>query len=43
MNRERTTVTKGNCSGRKIVEILKKNPNKDPEKYDEKDIQHMRR
>jgi len=31
------------CSGRKIIEILKKNPNKDPEKYDEYDIQHMRK
>jgi Protein of unknown function (DUF3140) len=30
-------------SGRKIVEILKKNPNKDPDKYDEEDIEHMRR
>lgn len=31
------------CRGRKIVEILKKNPEKDPSKYDEKDIAHMRR
>lgn len=31
------------CSGRKIIEILKKNPNKDPEQYDEEDIQHMRK
>ena len=23
------------CSGRKIIEILKKNPKKDPEKYDQ--------
>ena len=30
-------------SGRKIVEILKKNPKKDPSKYDEDDIAHMRR
>lgn len=30
-------------SGRKIVKILKKNPNKDPDKYDEEDIEHMRR
>jgi len=30
-------------SGRKIVEILKKNPNKDPGKYDEEDIPHMRK
>jgi len=31
------------CSGRKIIEILKKYPDKDPEKYDEDDIQHMRK
>ena len=30
-------------SGRKIIEILKKNPSKDPDKYDDEDIQHMRR
>ncbi|KAI1750899.1 hypothetical protein F4782DRAFT_531934 [Xylaria castorea] len=30
-------------SGRKIIEILKKNPSKDPEKYDEEDVEHMRR
>ncbi|KAH8094690.1 hypothetical protein BXZ70DRAFT_353789 [Cristinia sonorae] len=30
-------------SGHKIVEILKKNPEKDPEKYDEEDITHMRK
>ena len=30
-------------SGRKIVEILKKNPKKDPEAYDEEDIAHMRK
>ncbi|KAH9947091.1 hypothetical protein B0H21DRAFT_660186, partial [Amylocystis lapponica] len=30
-------------SGHKIVEILKKNPTKDPEKYDEEDIEHMRK
>jgi hypothetical protein len=30
-------------SGRKIIEILQKNPNKDPEKYDEDDIAHMRK
>jgi hypothetical protein len=27
--------TIGHDSGRKIIEILKKNPKKDPEKYDE--------
>ena len=31
------------CSGRKIIEILEKNPKKDPSKYDQDDIQHMRR
>ncbi|EED80321.1 predicted protein, partial [Postia placenta Mad-698-R] len=30
-------------SGHKIIEILKKNPDKDPEKYDEEDIEHMRK
>jgi hypothetical protein len=30
-------------SGRKIVEILKRNPKKDPSKYSEADIQHMRK
>lgn len=35
--------TIGHESGGKIVEILKKNPKKDPEKYDEDDIDHMRR
>jgi hypothetical protein len=30
-------------SGRKIVEILEKNPKKDPSKYDEDDISHMRK
>lgn len=30
-------------SGRKIVSILQKNPDKVPEKYDREDIQHMRR
>ncbi|KAI8981310.1 hypothetical protein BD414DRAFT_420212 [Trametes punicea] len=30
-------------SGHKIVEILRKNPEKDPEKYDDEDIEHMRR
>lgn len=31
------------ASGRKIIQILEKNPKKDPEKYDEDDIQHMRK
>ncbi|KAI2625322.1 hypothetical protein GGS26DRAFT_197563 [Hypomontagnella submonticulosa] len=35
--------TIGHESGRKIIEILKKNPDKDPEGYDEADIEHMRR
>lgn len=30
-------------SGRKIVEILKKNPKKDPLRYSDEDINHMRR
>ncbi|KAI0728407.1 hypothetical protein C8Q72DRAFT_875843 [Fomitopsis betulina] len=30
-------------SGHTIIEILKKNPDKDPEKYDEEDIKHMRK
>ncbi|KAI9720006.1 MAG: hypothetical protein M1812_003131 [Candelaria pacifica] len=33
----------GHESGRKIVEILEKNPDKDPEKYDQEDIDHMRK
>ncbi|KAK4047214.1 hypothetical protein OIO90_006277 [Microbotryomycetes sp. JL221] len=35
--------TTGHQSGRKIVEILKKNPDKDPEKYDQDDLAHMRK
>ncbi|KAK4050869.1 hypothetical protein OIV83_003291 [Microbotryomycetes sp. JL201] len=35
--------TTGHQSGRKIVEILKKNPSKDPEGYDEDDLAHMRK
>lgn len=31
------------ASGRKIIEILKKNPKKDPEKYAEGDLGHMRK
>lgn len=30
-------------SGRKIIEILNKNPKKDPEAYEEDDIAHMRK
>ncbi|PMD61835.1 uncharacterized protein K444DRAFT_380290 [Hyaloscypha bicolor E] len=33
----------GHESGRKIIEILKKNPGRDPEGYDEEDVAHMRR
>lgn len=33
----------GRRSGRKIIEILKKNPKKDPSKYDDDDLAHMRR
>ncbi|CAF9914805.1 MAG: hypothetical protein GOMPHAMPRED_008283 [Gomphillus americanus] len=35
--------TVGHQSGRKIVEILEKNPKGDPEKYDEDDLAHMRK
>ncbi|EOD49744.1 putative dna-binding protein [Neofusicoccum parvum UCRNP2] len=35
--------TIGHESGRKIVKILEKNPKKDPEQYDEDDIDHMRK
>lgn len=35
--------TVGHNSGRRIVEILKKNPTKDPSKYDEDDLAHMRK
>lgn len=35
--------TRGHESGRKIVEILKKNPKKDASKYDEDDLEHMRK
>ncbi|KAL8735698.1 MAG: hypothetical protein Q9181_002740 [Wetmoreana brouardii] len=35
--------TIGHESGRKIIQILDKNPSKDPDKYDEEDIQHMRK
>ncbi|KAH0288536.1 hypothetical protein KCU62_g5084, partial [Aureobasidium sp. EXF-3399] len=35
--------TIGHESGRKIIEILEKNPKKDPSKYDEDDISHMRK
>ncbi|KAI2778845.1 hypothetical protein F4815DRAFT_225098 [Daldinia loculata] len=35
--------TIGHESGRKIMEILKKNPDKDPQKYEQDDIDHMRR
>ncbi|KAL9100748.1 MAG: hypothetical protein Q9163_003915 [Psora crenata] len=35
--------TIGHESGRKIIEILKKNPGKDPTKYDDDDLGHMRK
>jgi hypothetical protein len=37
------TETIGHESGRKIVAILDKNPEKDPSKYDQDDIDHMRK
>ena len=30
-------------SGRQIVQILQKNPSKNPDEYDEEDIPHMRK
>lgn len=33
----------GHDSGRKIVAILEKNPEKDPESYEQEDIDHMRK
>ena len=30
-------------SGRKIIDILNRNPSKDPEKYEEDDLAHMRK
>lgn len=35
--------TVGHESGRRIIEILKKNPDKDPPGYDGEDIEHMRK
>lgn len=35
--------TVGHESGRKITEILKSNPNKDPKKYNDDQISHMRK
>lgn len=35
--------TIGHESGRNIIKILQKNPKKDPQKYDEDDIPHMRK
>lgn len=35
--------TVGHDSGRKIVEILKDNPNKDSDKYTDEQVQHMRK
>ncbi|KAH7263634.1 hypothetical protein BKA59DRAFT_449830 [Fusarium tricinctum] len=35
--------TVGHDSGRKIVEILKENPKKDPKKYTDEQVQHMRK
>ena len=33
----------GHDSGRRIIEILKSNPNKDPKKYTDEQVQHMRK
>ena len=35
--------TVGHDSGRHIIQILEKNPSKDPNKYDEDDLAHMRK
>ncbi|KAI1431720.1 hypothetical protein GGR50DRAFT_678117 [Xylaria sp. CBS 124048] len=35
--------TIGHESGRKIIQILRKNPSRAPEAYDDGDIEHMRR
>ncbi|KAG9499191.1 hypothetical protein J7337_010010 [Fusarium musae] len=35
--------TVGHDSGRKIVEILKENPKKEPEKYTDEQVEHMRK
>ncbi|ROT38964.1 DNA-binding protein [Sodiomyces alkalinus F11] len=42
-NEEGEPETVGHESGRKIVEILEANPEKDPEKYTEEQIAHMRK
>lgn len=36
-------LTSNNRSGRKIIDILQRNPSRDPEGYDGADIDHMRR
>lgn len=36
-------LTDATCSGRKIIKILESNPDKDPEKYADEDLQHMRK
>lgn len=38
-----SVLTQSQRSGRKIIEILEKNPKTDPSKYDEDDLAHMRR
>ncbi|KAK9900808.1 hypothetical protein P389DRAFT_177513 [Cystobasidium minutum MCA 4210] len=35
--------TVGHSSGRHIVDILKRNPKKDADKYTDEDLQHMRK
>ncbi|MCJ1463305.1 hypothetical protein MMC07_001911 [Pseudocyphellaria aurata] len=40
---DETDETVGHESGRNIIEILKKNPSKDPDKYDQEDVAHMRK
>ena len=43
MKHDGSNETVGHASGRQIVNILDRNPEKDPEKYDDDDILHMRK
>lgn len=38
-----TLMQTGHSSGRHIVDILKRNPKKDADKYTDEDLQHMRK
>jgi hypothetical protein len=41
--RQAVPQTTGHESGRKIVDILKRNPKKDEDKYTDEDVEHMRK